>query len=114
MKMEKLRMKRVARIGPVFLGVLVVVVALVAMNISTRARWSMTPSGPFDPLASPSVPDYDDSANWSALPDRDDADDAPPSALGRSTCAPPPGTSSTSIPRPISARAGTRLRAIPS
>lgn len=78
MKMNMLWKKRAVRIGLVVLGVLVVTVALAAMNLSTLVRWSMTPSGPFDPSASPAVPDYSDPANWSALPDRDDAGDAAP------------------------------------
>jgi hypothetical protein len=36
----------------------------------------MTPSGPFDPGAAPSPPDYDDPKSWSALPERQDAADA--------------------------------------
>lgn len=66
------------RIGAVVLGVLVLTVAAAAMNLSTLVRWSMTPSGPFDPSASPAVPDYSDPSSWSALPDRDDAGDAVP------------------------------------
>lgn len=76
--MKMLWKKRAVRIGLGVLGVLAVIVALVAMNLSTLVRWSMTPSGPFDPSASPAIPDYADPANWSALPDRDDAGDAFP------------------------------------
>jgi hypothetical protein len=67
--MMKLRMKRAAGIGLVVLGMLLIAVALAAMNISTLVRWSMTPSSPFDPGASPPAPDYSDPANWSAPPE---------------------------------------------
>jgi len=76
--MKKLRMKRAGWIGLIVLGVSLVAVAVVATNIPRLVRWSMTPSGPFDPAASPPAPDYSDPANWSALPDRNDAGDAIP------------------------------------
>jgi hypothetical protein len=55
MKMNTLWKKRAVRIGLVVLGVLAVTVALVAMYLSTLVRWSMTPSGRFDPSASPAA-----------------------------------------------------------
>jgi hypothetical protein len=78
MKMNTLWKKRAVRIGLVVLGVLAVTVALVAMYLSTLVRWSMTPSGRFDPSASPAAPDYADPASWSALPDRDEAGESVP------------------------------------
>lgn len=71
-------MKRAARIVLIAGVLLVVAVALAAANLSTIVRWSMLPSGPFDPAASPPAPDYTHPSSWSALPDRDDAADAVP------------------------------------
>jgi hypothetical protein len=71
-------MKRAMRVGLVVLGVLIVVLAVVAVGLPSLVRWSMTPSSAFDPAASPPEPDYADPTNWSALPDRDDAADAVP------------------------------------
>jgi len=42
------------------------------------ARWTMRPSGPFDPATAPPAPDYDEPSSWAARPDRRDAADVRP------------------------------------
>lgn len=66
-----------ARVGLAF----VVLVLLAALNVGRLASCAMTPRVAFDAEIPPPAPDYGSSAEWSALPDRDDlADRAPTGA----------------------------------
>lgn len=69
---------RLAR-GAVGLGVAVVALALVAaLNLGALVRFAMAPRVPFEAEPPPPSPDYADPAQWSALPERDDAGDRRP------------------------------------
>ena len=61
-------------------GVIVLVtLVLVALNLGRVAEFAMTPRVAFAAQSPPPAPNYDDPANWSALPDRADSADQAPS-----------------------------------
>jgi hypothetical protein len=74
-----MRRRRTAARIALFTGLVMVVAGvLVALNIGTLVRLSMTPGVPFDAETPPPAPDYTDAASWSALPERDDLADRIP------------------------------------